>query len=369
VLPTIDRYLLKEVVLTFFATVLVLLAMVLSNRLAGYLNQVANGLLSKNAVFLLLGLQAINLLVILTPLSLLLSIMLALGRLYRDSEMIALTACGIGPAAVYRPLFLFAVPLAVVIAGFSLYVLPLCMGLQFELEAKARQEAEVSMFTPGTFRELADGQHVIYVGALVEGGKELRKIFIQSRTLEGIAITTGERGYQKIDSKSGARYVVLSDGYRYEGNPGQGDYRNLHFQQLSVRLESVPPEQTWRHQETIPTMELLDSTTPSHKAELHHRLSGPTALLVVALLAPLLARAQPREGRFGRVVAAVLIYAIYINLLEIGKSWLTHERAWPVLGLWWVHGLFASVGLGLWIYQYGISFQSFRRLTGARQTP
>jgi lipopolysaccharide export system permease protein len=116
-------------------------------------------------------------------------------------------------------------------------------------------------------------------------------------------------------------------------------------------------------------MELLDSTTPSHKAELHHRLSGPTALLVVALLAPLLARAQPREGRFGRVVAAVLIYAIYINLLEIGKSWLTHERAWPVLGLWWVHGLFASVGLGLWIYQYGISFQSFRRLTGARQTP
>ena len=74
-LPTIDRYLLKEVVLTFFATMLVLLAMVLSNRLAGYLNQVANGLLSKNAVFLLLGLQAINLLVILTPLSLLLSIM------------------------------------------------------------------------------------------------------------------------------------------------------------------------------------------------------------------------------------------------------------------------------------------------------
>lgn len=240
-LPTIDRYLLKEVVLTFFATVLVLLAMVLSNRLAGYLNQVANGLLSKNAVFLLLGLQAINLLVILTPLSLLLSIMLALGRLYRDSEMIALTACGIGPAAVYRPLFLFAVPLAMVIAGFSLYVLPLCIDLQFDLEAKARQEAEVSMFTPGTFRELADGQHVIYVGALMEGGKELRKIFIQSRTLEGIAITTGERGYQKIDSKSGARYVVLSDGYRYEGNPGQGDYRNLHFQQLSVRLESVPP--------------------------------------------------------------------------------------------------------------------------------
>ena len=88
----IDRYLAREIGLTLLATTLALMAIILSHRLAIYLSKVANGLLSRDSIFLLLGLQAIELLVIFLPLAFLLSIMLTLGRLYRDHEMAALAA-------------------------------------------------------------------------------------------------------------------------------------------------------------------------------------------------------------------------------------------------------------------------------------
>ena len=96
----IDRYLIREIGLTFLATVLVLLALVLSHRLAGYLSKAASGLLARDAIFVLLGLQSLYFLIVLIPLAFLLSVMLTLGRLYHDHEMMVLTACGYGPLSV-----------------------------------------------------------------------------------------------------------------------------------------------------------------------------------------------------------------------------------------------------------------------------
>ncbi len=346
----IDRYLIREIGLTLLATALVLLAMVLSHRLAGYLSKAANGLLARDSIFLLVGLQAIYFLVMLIPLAFLLSIMLTLGRLYRDHEMTALAACGYGPLSVYRSVFLLAAPLALVTAGLSLFLVPLTMDLQFEALARARKEAEISMFTPGTFREVLNGRHVVYVGALDE--HELRNVFVQSREPDGdLSVTTGEQGHQEI-GEDGIRHIVLDHGYRYRGTPGQGDYEMLRFERASVRVDTTPPPPAWQHREALPTRLLLGSSQPLHIAELQMRLNSPIQVLIIALWAPLLARARPREGRYGRIVAAVLIYAINFNLVGVGESWLSHGIIGASLGLWWVHGLFLLFGLGLLFRHY-----------------
>lgn len=366
-LSRIDRYLIKEVMLTFLAAVLVLLAVALSHRLAEYLGKAASGLLARDAVLLLLGLQLIRLLVILIPPAFLLAIMLALGRLYRDNEMTALTACGLGPGAVYRPLFLLAVPMAAILAGLALYIVPMAMDLQFELQIRARQSAQLSLFNPGTFREVAGGEHVIYVGSLTDDGQEVRNVFIQSRTRDGIAITTGERGHQRIDPDTGARYIVLANGHRYQGNPGQENYQSVQFARLAVRVDAPPPEQTWLRREAVSTSELWVAPSPSYWAELHKRISGPISLLLLTFLAPLLARASPREGRYGRVVAAILIYTIYINLLSMGEAWIKRETIWVGLGLWWVHGLVGLLGLLMWRHHYGKGVGIARRLADRKR--
>ena len=127
-----------------------------------------------------------------------------------------------------------------------------------------------------------------------------------------ISITTGDQGRQAM-GEDGVRYIVLDHGYRYRGAPGRGDYEMVRFERAMVRVDSGPPPQTWQHRETLPLGRLWGSTEPSHIAELQMRLNSPIQVLVIALWAPLLARARPREGRYGRIIAAVLIYAIDFN--------------------------------------------------------
>ena len=368
-LPRIDRYLIREVLLTFAATVVVLLAMVLTHRLANYLNQAAAGVLAQESILKLLGLQAIRFLVVLMPVGLLLAIMLTLGRLYRDNEITAMTACGVGPGSIYRPLFLLTVPMAAALTALSLVVVPLSMELQDEVQARARQDAQISVFSPGTFREVLGGEHVIYVGEIGEDKKELRAIFIQSRIPNGVAITTAQSGHQEFDSRSGARFLVLNDGYRYEGNPGLGNYRGVRFQRLAVRVDTVPMEEKRQKKETVPTIELLASDDPSDRSELQGRLSGPISLFLIAFIAPLLARTNPREGRYGRVVAGVLIYTIYMNLLEMSRAWLERGGFLSELGVWWVHGLLAAVGLAMWYYCYGAGLRGASTWRGSDRKP
>lgn len=357
-LKTVDRFILREVALSLGATLVVLLAIVLASRLANYLTQVANGLLVKEVILRMLVLQSIRFLPVLVPIAFLLGIMLTLGRLYQDSEMVALTACGYGPGEIYRPLLLLALPLLVLLLLISLWVAPAAATLQFELQARARQQAQVSVFNPGTFREAANGRHVVYVAALDPASNEMLQVFIQSRESDGgVAITTGDRGHQEVDA-AGNRFMVLYDGYRYEGRPDALDYQVSRFDRLRVKLEA-PPTEAIGKREGVASGRLLGGSRQD-LAELHGRLGGPVSVLLIAFVAPLLARARPRENRYGRVLGAILVYAVYINLLGIGKAWLEKGTLGPLVGLWWVHALLALLALGLWWRYYG--FRSSERV-------
>lgn len=359
-MPTrLDRYLIRELLLTFAATVLVLLTMALVNKLAGYMDRAASGALAQEAIGTLLGLQAVRYLVVLVPLSWLLTIMLVLGRLYRDNEMTALLACGIGPVMLYRPLLGLGVPLALVLAVIALDLAPRSAEQQLAVQVQARQTAQVSVFTPGTFREVMGGKYVIYVGDLATDNLTLQQVFIRSQEAEGIAVTLSDYGHQETDPATGLRHIVLEQGHRYQGVPGRADFQQLAFQRLTVQVDASTDEPLPPKSDTIPTAELWASSALPDRAELQVRLSGPLALLLLTLLAPLLAHTQPREGRYSRVVVAILVYTLYVNLLKAGQSWLAGGLVWPVLGLWWVHGLVGSLGLGLWLYRYG--FRPSRR--------
>lgn len=364
-LTVVDRYLLREVALAFGATLLVLLAMVLSYRLARLLSEAASGLLAQDSIWLLLGLQAVRYLVLLVPLAAMLSIMLSLGRLYRDSEMTALRAGGVGPLQIYKPLFLMALPLAALVAWLALIVVPQVLALKQQVTQRAQSEAELSLFTPGTFRKLAGGAYVLYVGGLGDNGHELKDVFVRSQTENGQAVTTARSGRQHIDPRTGDRYIVLSNGFRYEGQPSAGAYTTIKFQRLGVRVDTVEQASTANDQETLPTSKLMGNHKPSLQAELQARLSAPLSLILLVLLAPLLAHAPPREGRYGRVFVALLVYTVYVNLLNVGQAWLARGQIWPALGLWWVHALLLLLIAGFALRHYPPAWLTWRRASPA----
>ena len=111
-----DRLLLREILKTLLVVLLVLALILLSNTLVRYLGMAASGALGTDILLIVVGLELVKALGLIIPPAFFFSVMWVLGRMYRDSEMVALAASGFGYTRIFRSVFLAAVPLAVLVA-------------------------------------------------------------------------------------------------------------------------------------------------------------------------------------------------------------------------------------------------------------
>lgn len=350
----IDRYLVKEVAQTLLAVTVVLLLIVVSNRLIQYLADAAEGKLPGDAVFALIGLKAVVYFGLLIPLALYLGILLGLGRLYRDSEMAALAACGVGTARIYRALLILALPLVAGLTVLTLYVGPKAAEAGYEIQDRAKKTLELSVLSPGRFRESGDGRHILYVEHLSEDRRSVENVFAHSLDEGRHGIVSSETAYQYVDPETGDRFIVLTDGYRYEGVPGQADFRIMQFEKHAVRIEENREGAVRYKRNARPTATLWQSSDPADRAELQWRLSVPLSAGLLALLAVPLARVNPRQGRYGKLFVAIVVYIVYVNLLSVAQVWVERGTIPSVIGLWWVHGLVFVGAVVLLVQQAGL---------------
>jgi lipopolysaccharide export system permease protein len=138
---------------------------------------------------------------------------------------------------------------------------------------------------------------------------------------------------------------VLSNGTRYEGTPGTHDFSIVQFGEHGIPVRTSDPKDEEPRPETKTTEELLRSPAPADRAELELRLATPISLFVLAILAIPLSRASPREGRYARIGAALLIYVIYSNAISIGLAWVEQERIPSWAGVWWIHAIAGFLAL------------------------
>src|SRR3981081_571129 len=106
---TVQRYVLREVVQTWLAVTGVLVAILVATQLSRVLGQAADNQYGRHVVLDLIALGAVMNLSVIVPVGLLLAVVLTLGRMYHDSEMAALQACGFSPARLLVSLFCFDV--------------------------------------------------------------------------------------------------------------------------------------------------------------------------------------------------------------------------------------------------------------------
>jgi len=147
----LDRYIFKEIATTWLGVTIVLLMILLTNQFARVLGNVAKGKLHKEAAFDVIGLSAIQYLTVLIPISLFLSIMIALGRLYRDSELPAMMACRTGLSGIYRPLMWILLPLTLIVAWLSIAVGPRVLTAVDRIGSEAQRDAGLGRIEQGRF--------------------------------------------------------------------------------------------------------------------------------------------------------------------------------------------------------------------------
>jgi len=346
-MPKLDRYLLREFTQSVFAT-LVVLGMVSVGALIGVvLDRIARGRVPASLLLSQLGLQLLSYLPMILPLALMIGLMLALGRMYRDSEMPVLSAVGVGPARLLRPLGYLLLPVIGIVAACSLWLGPWGMRVSNAMIERANRGLLVAGLEAGRFTAMPGGG-VVYVGAMSDDATQFSRMFVYREGDGRIDVTTATRGSLFFDGKR-ERYLKLEDGFRVEGPAAGGsDYRLMRYAGNELRLPDREETRARNDPELLPTSALLSDPRPEARAQLHRRIAPPLLALAFALLAVPLARSTPRQPRYGRVLLGFLAYLVSMNLMLLGSDWLATGRLPVAVGLWWL--LLPLLALSAWLY-------------------
>ena len=345
----IFRYLARQVLTTMLAVSFVLLLIIVSGRFIKYLAEAASGGIAADVLFALLGYKMPEYLGLILPLGLFLGILMTYGRLYVESEMTVLSACGMS----YRRLMVYslipALGVSLLVGFFSLWLGP--WGAQkvdgiFRIQ---NTRTEFDTLAAGRFQTLGAGDRVTYTERLSNDRKVLQNVFISQRTQKKgadpqITLLVAEQAFQEIDA-SGSRFLLLKNGYQYDGQPGDLDYRVIQYDEYGIRLPQRALVAASDDSELKTTGALWASDSLADVAQLQWRLSMPLLVPIVVMMAVPLSRVNPRQGRYLRLLPAILLYMGYLVILSATRSSIEEGGIVPALGLWWVHGLFFTIAL------------------------
>ncbi len=350
----IQRYLVREILQSFIGTLLILLLIIVGNTFVRLLGSVSSGNLPVDLLGKMVLMGSISGAIQLVPIALLIGMMLAFGRLYRDHEMSALHASGVGPKQLYKGVFLFVAPLTLLLAAMVLYIIPSIESATQNIKTEVKQRPEASGIPVGEFMhtKVGDTRLTIFVEKLDDENVVMEHFFMHSSKNKKDSVLTAKKALLFIDQQNGERVLQINDGSRYDHNAESNEFTIFRFAEHGLRVPSANIS-TSSKLSAASTTALLAQDSKESKAELHWRIAIILSAPVIALLAFPLSYTTPRQGRFGKLALGILLYAIYANLLITGKSMLEDGKIPSIVGLWWVHLLFIVLALWLVRKQYG----------------
>ncbi len=346
-----SRYLNSELLTVFAVTLIVLLLVAVGGRFVGYLQDAVAGKYAAEAVLTIIALRMPEFLQLVLPFAFFVAILLTLGRLHAENEMVVLQGGGMSTRRLLIWLSGASLTVAAIVGALAIEVTPRAnqsLG-DFFLEQRARQE--FLNVTPGAFNVNGRATRVIYTEGVSDDRTELEAVFLWEHLPDGrVATTWANTGRQYADETTGSQFLVLGDGVRYEGQPGNGAFRVVDFRELSQRVARQKLGSNRVGISGVVTSDL--PSTAEGVAEWHWRIAVPVFTLVSALIAVGIARVKPRAGRFAKVMPGIGLLMAYYLLLLGNQYALTSEVVPLVLGLWPTHAVFA-----------GLSWYLLRRLS------
>jgi lipopolysaccharide export system permease protein len=328
----IDRYMVREVGLPFIAIGNVLVIIFSTYSLTRFLVDANAGLLQAGEVLRLTALKSVVSLEVLLPLSFYFALMIGMGRLYSDSEIYAMRSSGISEMRLMRPVLLLALILAVVTSFLSISVRPWAYQRGYDIRAQAVAASEIGRIRPAQFYHFDKAGRTVFIEHVSKDGRSVNGVFIRTRNGADLQVITSVNGTLEYDVRPGFNRLTLFDAYIFKRIADAPDLF-AELGSLSIWIAAGEPEPVGYKTKASPTWDLVMATAAPDKAEFQWRLSTPLSALLLALLAIPLSRGRPRQGRYARVLLALVIYAVYFNVLDVSKTWVEQGTAGSI---WWV---------------------------------
>ena len=301
----------------------------------------------------------------LLPVGFLFGVLVAVGRLSADSEIVAMRASGMGMRELVAPIALAALPIAI----FSGVMLT-------EIEPEARRELRAlwrTMLSRGAFlapgRFIAVGDRVVFVEQLAEENT-LRGVVISDHSNPErpfMVVASGGRFYLEEDSGQVHLELVEGDIHFEPKNLSETAYRRIGFERFDYPIEaqSLLAENVGKLKPRDLRMEELrdviargragesleayrDHNVNVYVGQLHRRYALAFAPIVFALLGTPLAIRRARGGRSSGAFLCVSLIFVYYMLLSFGEYLTESDTLPPQIALWAPNVAFAGFAAALY---------------------
>ena len=332
------RALQRELASSAGATFTVLFTILVTWTLIKVLGTAAGGKVDPGDVLALIGFAILNYLPTILTLTVFISVLAAVTRSYRDSEMVVWFASGTSLMRWIRPVLTFGLPIVAVVAALSLVAAPWAALKRAEFVERFQKREDLKRVAPGQFRESSSADRVFFVERSTTGATVVQNVFVNSQDKNGnTSVVVAKEGVIESDPKGG-QYLVLSNGRRYSGTPGQADFQAMEFDRYKMRVATrVPVLGTDTPTNALPTAVLLQVENQYTRAELLARISAPVICLVLMLLAIPLGFVNPRAGSSANMILALLIFFTYLNLNKMMEKSVQRGRLEFDMAWWPLH--------------------------------
>lgn len=337
------------------ASFTVLFSVSVTWTLIGILGKAAGGKVASSDVLALIMFATINYLPTILILTSFISVLMVVTRTYRDSEMVVWFASGLSLTRWLWPVLTFGIPMVLLTATLSLVAAPWAKEKSSEYVERFAKREDLQKVSPGQFRESSSANRIFFVEGVAGDTSVVHNVFVNTVDNQGTAVIVASEGVISTGDK-GERYLVLKNGRRYQGVPGQSDFQTMEFESYSMRVTSQAQDlDDGRDTDTVPTLALFADTTNSGRAELLSRIASPLTCLLLVLLAVPLGFVNPRAGSSANLIIALLIFFSYNNLVKLMEGTVQNGKIPFALAWWPLHLITALVVLAMFAWRLNLN--------------
>jgi lipopolysaccharide export system permease protein len=337
-----QRALRRELASSAGATFTVLFSIFVTWTLIYILGKAAGGKVASGDVVALIFFAVLNYLPTILILTSFISVLMTVTRSYRDSEMVVWFASGQSLVRWIYPVFTFGLPLVLLTASLSLFATPWAKMKSTEFNQRFEKRDDLKKVSPGQFKESTAANRVFFVEGAAGGSNVVQNVFVNTIEKNGNTVVVAKEGVIEADGKGG-QFLVLKNGRRYQGVPGQADFQSMEFERYSMRVTTrVPVLGADMPVDTLSTVALLAAPNRYTMAELLWRMASPIMCVLLLLLAIPLGFVNPRAGSSANLILAMLIFITYINFVKLTEASVKQGKV-AFGAAWWPLHLFVAL--------------------------
>jgi len=339
----LQRYLARELGKPCLIIVTILNTIFLIYSSVHFLEDVAIGSLPTETLLPLILLKVLIAQEVILPIAFYLSGIYIFSTMHSANETAAMFSCGIGPRQLLIPLAWLSLALALLVAGLSLFIRPWAYQMTYQFKALAHTQYGLEKMEPGQFVEGGNEDEIYFIGQK-NSSQKAETVFIQRTEKNRVQVFFARKARQiKNNSSVTGRKFLLLDGTMSILEPNRSQDLISSFERCTIYIGPPQSPQLERKAKTTNTFKLLGSRRPKEVAELQWRFTAPIMTFLFGLICLPLSSLRPQWGRYGNVVMAMLIYAVYYNLQSMAETWVEHSSLAFFPGTWWTTALLAAL--------------------------